>query len=211
MAERPPVFFQAVAWAQRRIGGLNRCERLRLPGPPVFDALDPRPAPNRLLGEGLLETARLLPPGRRVWNDGKGVHEDGPPRTRAPPGVRVCDLHVEAAPADAGPHRRRDPGRPRVPRGEAVIRPDREHPACGGQQRAGDAPGGAPKRGFINGQHQVPGEIPPRIVLERHHAVHPATPAPDAHAPHGGDPAAAQGAASGSGRAGVTWWPVTHR
>ena len=31
MAERPPVFFPAVAWTQRRIGGWNLCERRRRP------------------------------------------------------------------------------------------------------------------------------------------------------------------------------------
>ena len=55
--ERLAVFFQAEEWAQRRIAGVNRCEHLRLPGAPVFDALDPRPARTRFLGEVWLETA----------------------------------------------------------------------------------------------------------------------------------------------------------
>lgn len=73
MDERPQVCLQAVAWAQRRIGGVNLGKRVLLPGPPVFDALDQRPAPHRLLGEVVHEPARLIPLDRRVLKEGKGV------------------------------------------------------------------------------------------------------------------------------------------
>ncbi len=94
-------------------------------------------------------------------------------------------------PRGCGPAPTPGSGRTTRPAWQVVIRQDREHPAFGGQPRDGDAQVGAPKRGCINGQHPVPGEIPPRVVLERHHAVHQAPLAPDAPAQHGGDPAEA--------------------
>jgi len=184
---RASLFRQAVPGPPRGLG-VSDAARASAWGCRCSPPLRSGPRRIRVPRRLLLEAPHLVEPAGAGLHPVEGVPHRLSVGAGPPDSLPIGGRHVDADALEAGPPVRRDPGEPRLPRGDAVIGPDRPPAALRGQQGNGDAQVRAAKRRCINRQHAVPRRGPPRVVVQRHPGIDQAPPAAHADGQHRGDP-----------------------